>query len=68
MTNCYYYSGPEKITYSGGVGVDLLAFNRKEEILEPGSNASIDRSVSKMTLQTYLGTYMYYIILHVHII
>ena len=51
-------AGPEKMTYSGGVGVDLLAnIDDGQGVLHgpaPGTIESIEKTVDKVALQTYL--------------
>jgi hypothetical protein len=53
-------AGPEKGTYCGGYGVNLLAnLNSKNtekngKLLELGSTESLDRTFEKVTLQTYI--------------
>eukprot|EP00981_Chlorochromonas_danica_P001416 scaffold297_cov164-Ochromonas_danica.AAC.6 len=53
------FAGPEKSTYSGAVGVDLLAFVKKDIDSDlPGRstdvNENVNKAMNKVTLQTYL--------------
>ncbi|RYH28850.1 hypothetical protein EON65_10615 [archaeon] len=51
------YAGPEKSTYSGAVGVDLLAYVKSKQKTKPSDTnvqESVDNALNQVTLQTYL--------------
>jgi hypothetical protein len=55
------YAGPEKMTYCGGHGVDLLAMNKSKQSgaggrggAKEGSKESVEQRLNEVSLQTYL--------------
>jgi hypothetical protein len=50
------YAGPEKMTYCGGHGVDLLAMNKQTQKsgAKEGSQESVEQRINEVSLQTYL--------------
>jgi hypothetical protein len=54
------YARPEKMTYSAVDGVNLLANDIKSKALKPGSVESVNETMGKMALQTYLDQVNHY--------
>lgn len=54
------YAGAEKMVYSGGNGVNLMSHIKNGEILKPGTNESVEKSINNLALQTYLEEVNHY--------
>lgn len=54
------FAPPEKMTYTGGAGVDLLLHDRPPQVMKPGSEESVSHTIGAMALQTYLEQVNHY--------